>query len=57
LKWNQDKPQLPDIFIVPSKVIAENLEKSSRPRVWIMESQKREYQDRWDLIEKALKEI
>jgi len=49
LKW--DTAQIPDVFIVPSKIVAEWVKPHfSRFMFWIMESEADKYRERWEFI-------
>ena len=51
LKWDDSKPPLPDVFIVPSNVVADFLGPDwSRYMFWIKSADKPEYFERWDRI-------
>ena len=51
LRWVADKPARPDVFIVPSSVVADKFGPNwSRYMFWIMESEASKYRERWDLI-------
>ena len=51
LKWDGEKPCRPDVFIVPSKVIADAFGPNwSRYMFWIKEAEASKYRERWDLI-------
>lgn len=51
LKWNDEKPVKPDVFIVPSKIVADFLGKDwSRYMFWIMEYEKEKYFESWRTI-------
>ncbi len=53
LKWGAG--QDPDVFIVPSTVVADRLgEGWSRYMHWIMDDQQSNYHNRWDLITEKL---
>ena len=56
LKWDAKNPCMPDVFIVPSTVVAESLGPDlKRYMFWIMESDKEKYFSRWDLVLDKLK--
>jgi hypothetical protein len=54
LRWNDDNPdksQSPEVFIVPSKTVADFLGPDwSRYMFWIMEEDKQKYHESWHLI-------
>ncbi len=54
LRWGASPPA-PDVFIVPSSVVANYLKPGwSRYMFWIMEAERSSYLERWDLITKRL---
>lgn len=51
LKWNEDAPEKPDVFIVPSTIVADRLGPDwSRYMHWIMHDDGGNYCERWDLL-------
>lgn len=51
LKWSDEKPPLPDVFVVPSARVAGFLDPDwSRYMFWIREAEKPKYFERWDRI-------
>lgn len=51
LKWKESTPEDPDVFIVPSTIVADRLGADwSRYMHWIMDDQTSDYHERWDLI-------
>lgn len=56
LKWDDDNTSMPDVFIVPSKVVADTFNDPSWSMYvfWIMQKDKDDYFERWDLITKRL---
>lgn len=53
LRWKADKRAQPDVFVVPSRVVADKFAlKPNRTRYmfWIMEADTGQYLERWDLI-------
>ena len=55
LKWDDELPPLPDVFVVPSHVVADFLRPDfSRFMFWIYEGDKSKYFERWDLITQLL---
>ncbi len=55
LRWSTDVPSIPEVFIVPSKVVKDALgEGWSRYMFWIIEEDREKYCERWDLIVEKL---
>jgi len=56
LKWDDDNTTMPDVFIVPSKIVAETFNDPtwSMYVFWIMDKDKEQYFERWELITKRL---
>lgn len=55
LKWGEEKRALPDVFIVPSAVVANHLKPDfSRFMFWFYVDKKDEYFERWDRIVERL---
>ena len=56
LKWSDEEPSHPDVFIVPSATVAAFLGPDwSRYIFWIMADQKEDYFEKWELITEKLK--
>jgi len=55
MRWNDQSFALPDVFIVPSSVVADFLKPDwSRFMFWIMQNDKSNYHERWDFITNIL---
>jgi hypothetical protein len=55
LKWDPKNPSLPDVFIVPSQVVADQMKpEDTRFMFWLMESEKDQYHRCWDILRKRL---
>jgi len=56
--WPEDDGQ-PQVFIIPSKVVAEEIQKTidanwGRTFLWLPEAKRDDYLEKWDRVEKAL---
>ena len=55
LQWAEDQVSVPDVFIVPSDVVAGNLGPDwSRYMFWIYDADKEKYLNQWDQITKLI---